>query len=121
MKKYISLTAVAYEEGDGLGQLLAWFSLLPQALLVAQATAVLLAESGRRRAQAGSLLLGQVTNELCNSIVKRIVREPRPYGSAWWPCCDCCVQGQTETTMGCRRAMRNSSPSSPPPSSSSFP
>lgn len=81
MKKYISLTAVAYEEGDVLGHALAWVSLLPQAVVVAQATALLVAESARRRAQAGSLLLGQLANELCNAAIKQIVQEARPHGS----------------------------------------
>lgn len=78
MKKYITATAVAYEAGDVLGYLLAWSSLLPIFMVVAECTAFVLAESPRRRWQAGTLLLGQLINELLNNILKRLFRHPRP-------------------------------------------
>ena len=81
MKKFLSLTAVAYEAGDHLGHLLAYCSLLPLALLVAEATALLLAESGRRRVRAGLLFAGQLLNEVLNLFLKHSIQEPRPNGT----------------------------------------
>lgn len=75
------MTAVAYEAGDFLGYLLAWSSLLPIFVVIAECTAFILAESPRRRRQAGALLLGQLVNELLNIILKRLLRHPRPSGT----------------------------------------
>ncbi|PJF18522.1 hypothetical protein PSACC_01646 [Paramicrosporidium saccamoebae] len=79
--KYLSFTAVRYESGDVFGFLLAWCSLIPHVVIVAQVTAFLLAESHRRRLQAGTLLAGQVLNETVNSALKKIIRQPRPLGT----------------------------------------
>ena len=78
MKKFLSFTAVAYESGDVLGHTLAWCSLIPQVLLVVQVTAFILCESKSRQLQAGSILTGQIINEVINMILKRILQQPRP-------------------------------------------
>lgn len=80
MKTHLSLTAVAYETGDVLAHVLAYCSLIPQALLVIEGSALLLAESTQRRMEAGSILAGQLTNEAINHTLKRVFRHPRPGG-----------------------------------------
>jgi dolichyldiphosphatase len=78
MPKYLQFTAVAYEEGDALGHALAWASMAPHVLLVAQLTALVLAETAARRRLALRVLAGQVANEGLNLVLKRVLREPRP-------------------------------------------
>ena len=76
-EKLLSLTAVVYQRGDKLGQLLAAISLLPLVLLVSLATLILC----RRDLQTCCLLLGQLLNELVNKALKETIREARPLGS----------------------------------------
>lgn len=80
MKRYLSLTAVAYEADDLLGYIMAYCSLLPHAILIVQASALVLAESKQRRIQAGSILAGQIINEAINTLLKSVFRQPRPGG-----------------------------------------
>ena len=78
MKRYITLTAVAYEAGDSIGYFLAWCSLIPIFMVVAQASAFILAETSPRRGRTGILLLGQLFNEVLNACLKRLLRMERP-------------------------------------------
>lgn len=80
MKKYLSFTAITYEGGDLLGYLLAWCSLIPQVLLVAEITALLLAETSIRRRKTGLLISGQLANEGVNLVLKRVLQQKRPAG-----------------------------------------
>ena len=80
MKKYLTLTTVAYQSGDVVGYLLAWCSLIPIFMFIAQLTAFLLAETHRRRLQSGLLLLGQLLNEGLNLVLKRLLMISRPAG-----------------------------------------
>lgn len=90
MKKFLQFTAVSYEMGDFLGYLLAWCSLIPQTLLVAQVTAFITAETLKRQRRVGSMLLGQVTNEILNKILKNLIRQPRPEGYSTFKLCLSC-------------------------------
>lgn len=78
MKRYLTMTAVAYEQGDLLGYLLAWCSLIPIFAFVAEVTAFMVAESRVRRYQMGFLILGQLLNEAINIVLKRLLGIPRP-------------------------------------------
>uniref|UniRef100_A0A7S2R8N2 Phosphatidic acid phosphatase type 2/haloperoxidase domain-containing protein n=1 Tax=Eucampia antarctica TaxID=49252 RepID=A0A7S2R8N2_9STRA len=74
-KKSFSLTHVQYDESDGLvGELLAFFSLLPVLYTVCLATHAVF---GRDLRVAFVLLGGVLTSGLC-TILKMIIQEPRP-------------------------------------------
>ena len=68
------LTFIEYESADRFGFFFALLSSAPIFLLVAQASLFL----SRRDLGTLALILGQLLNELLNSILKRTIREPRP-------------------------------------------
>ncbi|KAG4095995.1 PAP2-domain-containing protein [Neocallimastix lanati (nom. inval.)] len=77
-RKPISLTYVLHEKGDFLGMILALSSLCPIFLIVAY-TSVILA---RRELIIIFTLIGQLLNELFNTIIKHIIKQPRPENAA---------------------------------------
>ncbi len=89
MRRHISLTAVEYDDEDVLSELLAWLSLIPQAVVVAMATATVTSEGRGRRCQMASLLAGQLANEAINYVAKFAAQEPRPDGTIASPRADC--------------------------------
>jgi membrane-associated phospholipid phosphatase len=92
MKKPVSFFLCEYETSDGFGHLLAFLSFTPP-FIVAIQTAVyctlLLCSSISQSAQisvasgvAGKLLLGQLTNEASNLLLKNIIKQPRPFSNS---------------------------------------
>nr|XP_039269647.1 dolichyldiphosphatase 1-like [Styela clava] len=75
--KSISYTHVEYEEGDLFGKLLAWTSLTPIFIMVGFATHIYF----RREVHTITYMIGQVLNELFNSVLKNVIKEPRPPSS----------------------------------------
>ncbi|KAK9474014.1 uncharacterized protein V1510DRAFT_413365 [Dipodascopsis tothii] len=75
----LEFTCVFYDDSDPVSLAMAWLSLVPQAIVVANATLVL----SRREAETMMLLLGQVVNEAANTVFKRILKEQRP--NRWGP------------------------------------
>jgi len=73
-RKPISLTHVLYEKNDFIGMILALSSLCPVFLIVAY-TSVILA---RRDLIVAFTLIGQLLNEVFNTIIKNIIKQPRP-------------------------------------------
>uniref|UniRef100_A0A4W4ELP9 Dolichyldiphosphatase n=2 Tax=Electrophorus electricus TaxID=8005 RepID=A0A4W4ELP9_ELEEL len=72
----ISLTHVEYPTGDLTGQILAYSSLLPMAILVGFVTLIVF----KRELHTISFFGGLVINEGLNWVLKHIVQEPRPCG-----------------------------------------
>ena len=76
--RYLGLTLVSYREGDFLGYLMAWASLIPLALLIFEASGIVLAETATRLRDSVFILSGQLFNELLNLALKHVFRTPRP-------------------------------------------
>jgi len=72
--KPISLTYVTYPEGDIIGKVLAWSSLLPIFIIVAFITLIIF----RREIHTMVFFLGILLNEVVNMAVKSYVKAPRP-------------------------------------------
>jgi len=72
--KPISLTYVTYPEGDMVGKLLAWGSLLPIFIIVSFVTLILF----RREIHTMMFFVGMLLNETLNMVLKRYFREARP-------------------------------------------
>ncbi|KAL5483776.1 hypothetical protein EMCRGX_G020190 [Ephydatia muelleri] len=70
----ITLTHVQYDEGDMLGMVLAWFSLLPIFILVGFVTLI----TFRRDLHTCCFLAGIVANEGINFVLKHVIKAPRP-------------------------------------------
>merc|ERR1712071_82152 len=70
----LSLTHVEYPEGDLLGKLLAYSSLLPIVALIGCATLILF----RRDLHTITFFIGLVLNEGVNTVLKYTIRQPRP-------------------------------------------
>jgi len=70
----LSLTHVEYPDGDLLGKVLAYFSLLPQAIIIGFVTLILF----RRDLHTITFFIGMVFNELINTVLKYIIKQPRP-------------------------------------------
>lgn len=81
-RAHVELTAVVYDEGDALGLVLAFASLAPQAVVIAQAAALLAAETPRRRVALARLLAGQLLNQALSIALKHVFRSGRPSSSA---------------------------------------
>ncbi|XP_064394975.1 dolichyldiphosphatase 1-like [Halichondria panicea] len=75
----ITLTHVQYPQGDLLGMVLAWFSLLPIFILIGFTTLILF----RRDLHTIFFCLGVVLNEGCNFLLKHIIKEPRPNSTSY--------------------------------------
>jgi len=73
-RKPVSLTYVLYNKGDLIGSILAYSSLCPIFLIVAYTSIIL----SRRELIIVFTLVGQLLNEVLNTIIKHIVKEPRP-------------------------------------------
>jgi hypothetical protein len=69
------LTHVVHAEGDALGFLFALSALVPIFLIVAYVTAIVC----RREIAILVALVGQLANEVLNSLVKGVVKEARPF------------------------------------------
>ncbi|XP_062269086.1 dolichyldiphosphatase 1 [Platichthys flesus] len=74
----ISLTHVEFAEGDLTGQVLAYISLLPIAILVGFVTLIVF----KRELHTISFFGGLVLNDGVNWLLKHILREPRPCAGA---------------------------------------
>ncbi|XP_070780886.1 dolichyldiphosphatase 1 isoform X2 [Enoplosus armatus] len=74
----ISLTHVEFPEGDLTGQVLAYISLLPIAVLVGFVTLIVF----KRELHTISFFGGLILNEGVNWLLKHILREPRPCAGA---------------------------------------
>jgi len=72
--KSISLTHVEYPAGDACGLVLAWSSLLPIFILIGFATLII----SRRDMHTICYCLGMVLNEICNLVLKHLIKESRP-------------------------------------------
>jgi len=72
--KPVSLTYVTYPDGDVVGKLLAWGSLLPIFIIVSFITLILF----RREVHTIIFFLGILLNEALNMALKRYFKEPRP-------------------------------------------
>jgi len=72
--KPVSLTHVTYPDGDIVGKLLAWISLLPIFIIVSFITLILF----RREIHTIMFFLGIAINEAINMVLKRYFQEPRP-------------------------------------------
>ncbi|KAM8828087.1 dolichyldiphosphatase 1 isoform 1-T1 [Spinachia spinachia] len=70
----ISLTHVEFPEGDLTGHVLAYFSLLPIAILVGFVTLIVF----KRELHTISFFGGVILNEAVNWVLKHLLREPRP-------------------------------------------
>jgi len=70
----LSITFIEYQEGDKLGFLLAWFSMLPFIYIVALCTLILF----RRDMQTIMYFGGFCVSEVCNHCLKRIFKQARP-------------------------------------------
>ncbi|KAK4178397.1 putative dolichyldiphosphatase [Triangularia setosa] len=70
----LSLTHVYYNPNDPLSHLCAFLALVPQALCVVYATLLW----STREAEVLLMFLGQLTCELINFILKRLIKEERP-------------------------------------------
>ncbi|KAF6034576.1 DOLPP1 [Bugula neritina] len=75
--KSLSLTHVQYLEGDVIGFILAWSSMLPIFIFVSIVTLVLF----RRDLHTVCFGAGLLLNEVLNKILKRVIAEPRPVAS----------------------------------------
>jgi dolichyldiphosphatase len=78
----LSLTSVEFSVNDPLGKLLAYVSLLPLAGLVSYLTLALL----DRDLTAVMALGGQLANEALNSLLKALLRHPRPPRTIYLMC-----------------------------------
>lgn len=72
--KPISLTYVIYPEGDLIGKILAWSSLLPIFIIVSFLTLIVF----RRELHTMAWFLGLLLNEVVNMIIKHSIKAPRP-------------------------------------------
>ncbi|XP_077986426.1 dolichyldiphosphatase 1-like [Glandiceps talaboti] len=72
--KAVSLTHVEYPEGDFIGKIFAYFSLVPVFLLVSFATLI----AFRRELHTITFFCGLLANEAVNWVLKHIIRQPRP-------------------------------------------
>ncbi|GAB0087825.1 Dolichyldiphosphatase [Sergentomyia squamirostris] len=70
----ITLTLVEYPKGDLIGEVLAWTSLAPMAILAGFISLILF----RRDLHTISFFLGILQNEFFNKILKHTIQEPRP-------------------------------------------
>ncbi|KAI5820117.1 PAP2 domain protein [Pyronema omphalodes] len=70
----LSLTHVYYNPNDYLSLLSAWLALLPQAMMVVYATTIFCT----RELECFLMFAGQLSCELVNFVLKRVVREERP-------------------------------------------
>ena len=74
----IDLFLVQYDEGDLVGSLLAWVSLLPICIFVGLFGILLM----KRDLRTVSLYGGLAAGEVLSVMLKRTIKEPRPEGSA---------------------------------------
>lgn len=74
MRVPLENTYVRFEQGDLVGELLAYFTLTPVFIMVMYTTLVLL----RRDYSTFYALGGQIVNLLLNKILKKLIDEPRP-------------------------------------------
>ncbi|XP_029371928.1 dolichyldiphosphatase 1 isoform X2 [Echeneis naucrates] len=74
----VSLTHVEFPDGDLTGQVLAYTSLLPIAILVGFVTLIVF----KRELHTISFFGGLILNEGVNWVLKHILREPRPCAGA---------------------------------------
>ena len=72
--KALSLTHVEYQVNDPLGKFFAIFSLLPLASVIVFMTAFFF----RRDLHTLTFAAGLIVNYICNSMLKKYIREPRP-------------------------------------------
>lgn len=70
----LSLTFVEYPKGNVFGKLLALFSLTPFVILSGFISLILF----RRDLHTITFFIGVLFNEICNTVLKHILREPRP-------------------------------------------
>jgi len=70
----LSITFIEYQEGDKIGFLLAWFSMLPFIYIVALCTLILF----RRDIQTIMYFGGFCVSEVINHYLKAIFKQPRP-------------------------------------------
>lgn len=77
----VSLTHVEYPEGDIVGKILAWFSLLPIFIVVGFITLIVF----RREIHTMTFFGGILINELVNMMVKHTLAHPRPCGNHLFP------------------------------------
>lgn len=71
--KTISLFHVEYPEGDIIGKILAWCSLLPMFIIIGFITLIIF----RREIHTMTFCAGMLVNELVNMIVKHTLAQPR--------------------------------------------
>ncbi len=76
VQKSFHLTHVQYVEGDNKGKLLALMTLSPLAIIVTYLTLIVF----KRDWTSLIGFLGQVSNEGLNFILKKSIKEPRPFG-----------------------------------------
>ena len=76
MLKPIGITHVLYESQDLIAKVLAYYSLVPIALIVSLVTLIVV----NRDVRLFGFLLGQVANEGINFALKRTLKQPRPAG-----------------------------------------
>lgn len=70
----LSLLLVEYREGDRLGFLMAWISMIPVLIPVALLTTMIL----RRDLTTIFFSFGVVLTEISNAVLKRVFKQPRP-------------------------------------------
>ena len=73
-KQAVSLTFVQYDKGDAVGEMLAYFSLLPLFILVAFVALILF----RRELQTAFFFLGLLVDELLSVALKHYLQHERP-------------------------------------------
>jgi dolichyldiphosphatase len=72
--KSISLTHVQYSQGDLVGKVLGYITLLPIAIIVGFVTLIIF----NRNLKTFYYFVGLLLNEAINFSLKRVIREPRP-------------------------------------------
>jgi len=70
----LSITFIEYQEGDKIGFILAWFSMLPFIYIVSLCTLILF----RRDIQTIMYFGGFCVSEVCNQGLKRVFKQARP-------------------------------------------
>ncbi|CAF3949082.1 unnamed protein product, partial [Rotaria magnacalcarata] len=70
----LSITFIEYREGDKLGFILAWFSMLPFIYIVSLCTLIIF----RRDVQTIMYFGGFCVSEVCNYALKRFFKQARP-------------------------------------------